>query len=370
MVLEAKRVGWGASGRNGGQLIHGFVGRSKVSETYKKLYGSEPEALGWAGHKIIEGRLEKYNIDCEFRKGWLEVALTKRQFASIKANYAPVLETDDGRGWQLLSKAELQDTLSTEAYEGGVLSKSDGHLHPLKLCLGMRDACLSLGVRIYENSPVLDIAEGNKATVRTEGGSVTAGQVVLAANAYHSLYKRKFAGYAYSAGSYIMATEPLSEEVVREINPHRWAINDTRNVCDYYRMTEDGRVLFGGRVNYTGNKPKSIRDALMPRMLAVWPQLEGVAISHEWGGKIGVSMPRVPLVGKVADNISYAFAYTGHGVNTGNLLGVVLADAITGNTKLFGAFAAAPKWRLPLGQCLGKQAVAAAIGCYSIVDRF
>ncbi|MFC3053497.1 NAD(P)/FAD-dependent oxidoreductase [Kordiimonas pumila] len=370
VLLEAVRIGWGASGRNGGQLIRGFVGQERMARHLGESYKQEVADLTWAGHDIVRERISKYRINCELHNGWLEVAPTKYQAKGLVALYEKLLKSEPNKEWQLYEKQELRDLIATDIYEVGLLSKADAHLHPLKLCLGMRDACLGAGVSIYENSKVMRIVQGAKnCEVLTDTGKVSAKHVVLAANAHHQLLKSRLSGYAYPAGSYIIATERLPEAILNEINPHGHAICDTKKVCDYFRTTEDGRVLFGGRVNYSGNRPKSIQAALLPRMLKVWPQLDGVPITHEWGGKLAVPVTEVPIVGQISDRIYYSFGYTGHGVNTGNLLGVVLAEAITGSTKRFDMFVSVPKWRLPFGRCIGQQMVAAAIFYYKITDK-
>lgn len=368
-LIEARQVGWGASGRNGGQLIRGFVGQERLAKYWGASRAKDVRALTWAGHDLIRRRIDDYGIDCDLTPGWLEVAPTPRQLAGLYHSYNEMESDCPDRGWHFMGAAELADTIGSDVYQGGLLSMSDGHLHPLKLCLGLYKACKKLGVQIYERSPVHKIEEGAEVRVHAGTGSVRAKHVVMAANAHHNLLRRKLGGYAFPAGSFLIATEPLGTDVLNRLNPHRYAICDTKKVCDYFRMSADGRVLFGGRVNFSGRKPKSVKDKLMPRLLKVWPELEGVKVSHEWGGKLGVSLGEVPLVGRIGENIWYSFGYTGHGVNMGNLMGQVLGEAITGHMGRFELFAAVPKWRLPIGAWLGRQAVSSAILYYWLKDR-
>lgn len=369
VLLEAARIGWGASGRNGGQLIRGFVGQDRVARHWGPSRAKDVRDLTWAGHDLIRRRIDEYDIDCDLTPGWLEVAPTPRQLAMLYHSYNEMETTFPDRGFHMMGARELADTMGSDKYQGGLLSLSDGHLHPLKLCLGLYEACLRKGVRVFEYSPVTRIEEGGTATVHTDKGRVKAHHVVLAANAHHALYPMKLGGLAFPAGSFLIATEPLPEDQLNRLNPNRYAICDTKKVCDYFRMSADGRVLFGGRVNFSGRKPKSIRDKLMPRLLAIWPELEGVKVTHEWGGKLGVSLGEVPLVGRVGDNVWYSFGYTGHGVNMGNLMGEILGEAITGHMGRFELFAGVPKWRLPIGRWLGTQAVSSAIFYYWLKDR-
>ncbi|WP_262689574.1 NAD(P)/FAD-dependent oxidoreductase [Kordiimonas aestuarii] len=368
-VLEAARVGWGASGRNGGQLIRGFVGQERLAKHWGGARAKDVKALTWAGHDLIRRRMDDYSIDCELTPGWLEVAPTPRQLAMLYHSYNEMETAYPDRGWHMVGARELADTMGSDAYQGGLLSMSDGHLHPLKLCLGLYVACKKLGVQFHEHSPVIRIEEGETVTVHTGDGRVRAKHVVLAANAHHKLYPMKLGGLAFPAGSYLIATEPLEKDALDRLNPHRYAICDTKKVCDYFRMSGDGRVLFGGRVNFSGHRPKSIRDKLMPRLLRIWPELEGVKVTHEWGGKLGVALGEVPLVGRVGENVWYSFGYTGHGVNMGNLMGAILGEAISGHMSRFELFAGVPKWRLPIGRCLGRQVVSSAIVYYWLKDR-
>lgn len=374
ILLEAHQIGWGASGRNGGQLIRGFVGQEKVEKYWGANHAKAIDELTWAGHDLIRKRIDDYDINCDLTPGWLEVATTPRQLASLYHHYNEMESQYPDRGWHYMGAEELAETIGTDRFVGGVLSMSDGHLHPLKLCLGLAKGAASQGAIIHEHSPVIEIKPGEKVRVFTADGVVVANHVLLAANVHHHLPVRELAGASSAAGSYIIATEPLQEDVLNTLNPNRYAICDTKTVCDYFRMSSDGRVLFGGRVNYSGRKPASIQAKLLPRLLKVWPQLEGVKISHEWGGRLGVPYGQVPLIGKLGDNIWYGAGYTGHGVNMGNLAGDILGRAIVGEQDRFDLFAQMPKRRVPLGHLscmrwLGQQAVSLAILYYRIRDR-
>ncbi|MCJ9427673.1 NAD(P)/FAD-dependent oxidoreductase [Kordiimonas marina] len=369
VLLEARQVGWGASGRNGGQMIHGFVGQDRVAKHAGADKAASVRALTWAGHDLIRARVDTYGIDCDLTPGWLEVALTPRQNAGLYHQYNEMETLYPDRGFHYMGPDELEERIGTKRYLGGFLSKSDGHLHPLKLCFGLAAAADGLGVKIHEHSAVTKIEPGETVAIHTAGGTVRAKELVLAANAHNDLFKRRMSGFAFPAGSFMIATEPLSGEQLARLNPNRWAICDSNMVCDYYRMGADGRILFGGRVNFSGRKPRSIKAKLLPRLLKTWPELEGIKVTHEWGGKLGVSIGEVPLVGQIGDNIWYSFGYTGHGVNMGNLMGKVVAEAMMGDRARFDLLADVPKWRLPFGRTIGRQIVASAILYYKLRDR-
>lgn len=374
ILLEAHTIGWGASGRNGGQMIRGFVGQERMARHWGADSAKAVKALTFAGHDLIRRRIDDYDIQCDLVPGWVEVAHTPRQLAELYHHYNEMESQFPDRGWHYMGAEELSEKIGTDHYVGGMLSMSDGHLHPLKLCLGMARGAAKLGVSLHEHSAAIEIVEGDQIRVMTSDGSVMADQLLLAANAHHHLTVPSVHGLASAAGSYIIATEPLSQAMQEKLNPNRWAICDTRKVCDYFRLSSDGRVLFGGRVNYSGRKPTSIKNKLMPRLLKVWPELEGIAVEYEWGGRLGVAVGKVPLLGKASENIWYAFGYTGHGVNMGNLCGQVVGEAILGQGARFDLFAKMPQRRLPLGHLscarwLGQQAVSLAILYYWMRDR-
>ena len=224
-VVEANKVGWGASGRNGGQMIGGISGDSKMASTL----GSEGERrlwdMGWAGHEIIRERVKTYNIQCDLKSGYVDVAIKPRHIRDLQAYYEQLQKFDFPHAYKMLSKHETQDLLGTEAYIGALQNDGNGHLHPLNLCIGEATAAASIGATIYENSPVIEIKRGDKATVVTAKGSVSADFVVLAGNAYHFL-EPKLRGILFPVNSFIIGSEPLSEALINEINPQDLAVCD------------------------------------------------------------------------------------------------------------------------------------------------
>jgi gamma-glutamylputrescine oxidase len=204
--------------------------------------------------------------------------------------------------------------------------------------------------------------------VVTAHGEIEAASVVLAGNAYHALERRYLSGLTFPAGSYIIATEPLPPEVVQQINPLDLAVCDLNNVVDYYRMSADGRMLFGGRCNYSGREPRSIKASMLPRMLEIYPRLKDARIEYEWGGKIGIVVNRIPVIGRENGNVYYCQGYSGHGVNATHVAGEIMADAVTGTMERFDLFANAGHIRLPLGQWFGNQIIALGMLYYRMKD--
>lgn len=366
-VVESNKVAWGASGRNGGQLIGGLSGESSIA----KSLGQEGEKIAWemawAGNDIVRERIKTYNIDCDFKSGYVDVAIKPRHLRNFQLWHEELEKYNFPYEYKILSKQETQDVIGTDAYIGSMLNMGNGHLHPLNLCLGEARAAVSKGATIYEQSPVLRIEHGNKPTVFTEQGSVTADFVVLAGNAYH-LLERKLQGIMFPVNSFIIGTEPLSEDVVNRINPQDLAVCDPNYILEYFRLSADKRLLFGGRCNYFGSDPEVIKQQLIPRMLKKYPQLAGTKIDFGWGGTIGVPINRVPQMGRIAPNIIYSQGYSGHGVNVTHLAGQIMADVITGTAERFDIFANIKPVTVPGQQLFAKQMVALGMLYYKLKD--
>jgi glycine/D-amino acid oxidase-like deaminating enzyme len=366
-VVEASKVGWGASGRNGGQMIGGIAGEKKMMA----VNGADAEKLlwemRWAGHDIIRERVDRYEIDCDLKAGYLDVAIKQRHLDDFRADFESLQRHDFPYEFQLLSASETRDVIGTDAYIGSLLNMGNGHLHPLNLCIGEAHAAVTNGATIYESSPVLHIEMIGKPKVITRQGSVSADWVVIAGNAYHSLVP-ELRGIMFPVNSFIIATEPLSKELVDSVNPKDLAVCDPNFVLEYFRLSADKRLLFGGRINYFGSDPAVIRKNLRPRMLKIYPQLKDTTIEYAWGGTIGVPINRVPQFGRVALNVIFAQGYSGHGVNVTHLAGQILADAIAGTCERFDVFAKVKPVRVPGAHLLQKPMVSLGVFYYQLRD--
>jgi len=369
VVLEQHRIGWGASGRNGGQVIGGFSGE----ELMAKRLGPEVKDLiwdiGWRGNSIIDERVKKYAIDCDLKYGYMDVALKPRHMRAFEDYYAELSRRGFGDAIRLVGSEEMRSVIGSDTYIGGLINRRSGHLHPLNLCLGEARAAVGLGVRLFEGSEVLSIEHGAQPVVTTAGGRVKAATVVLAGNAYQQIETRQLSGQVFPAGSFIIATEPLSEAMAREINPLDMAFCDPNYVLDYFRLSADRRLLFGGRCNYSGRVPASIRRSIEPRMHKVFPQLRNIRIDYEWGGNIGIVVNRVPVIGRLRDNVYYSLGYSGHGVNMTHAAGEIVAEAIGGTMEKLDLFERVGHWRIPFGQVLSGQMVALGMLYYRLRDK-
>jgi glycine/D-amino acid oxidase-like deaminating enzyme len=364
-VVEANKVGWGASGRNGGQLISGVAGEKHFS---KSIDDSLNWDMRWRGHEIIRERVEKYDIQCDLKYGYVDVAIKDRHLREFQEDFEQLERHNHPHEFRMLSKEETREMIKTDAYIGALLNMGNGHLHPLNLCAGEAKAAVELGATIYEDSEVMRIEHGNRPKVVTEHGSVSADSVVLAGNAYHFL-EPGLRGIMFPVNSFIIATEPLDADQVANVNPHDLAICDPNFVLQYYRLSADKRLLFGARINYFGDDPKRIENHHKPKMLKVYPQLEGIKIDYAWGGTIGVPIHRVPQIGRTAPNVFYSQGYSGHGVNVTHLAGEIMADAVAGTMERYDVFANIKPIRFPGAHAFRKPLVALGILYYQIRDK-
>ncbi len=367
-VVEANRVGWGASGRNGGQLIGGIAGEKAIAKHHgrdvEELFGQ----LRWRGHEIVRQRVADHAIDCDLKFGYVDVAIKPRHLDDFRYDYERLAAADFPHEVRMLSREETREVTGTDRYLGALLNMGNGHVHPLNLCVGEARAAASLGVTISEQSPVTRITGGTKARVETASGSVSADFVVIAGNAYHGV-DPALRGIMFPVNSFIVATEPLADDVVARINPQDLAICDPNFVLQYYRLSSDRRLLFGARLNYFGDDPAVISRRHRKSIARLYPELADVRIDYAWGGTIGVPLNRVPQMGRVAPNVLYSQGYSGHGVNVTHIAGEILADAVAGTLERFDLFAEVPPVRVPGAHTLRKPMVALGVLYYMIRDR-
>ena len=367
-VVEANKVGWGASGRNGGQIIGGISGEQKLAKKYRKGGEALLWDMRWAGHDIIRQRVEQYQIDCDLKWGYVDVAIKPRHLRDQEADYQMLEKHQFPHHYEHLARDEIASVLGTDAYLGGLLNMGNGHVHPLNLCIGEARAAVSLGARIFEQSPVVKIEPGVKARVVTQHGSVSSDFVVLAGNAYHFV-EPKLKGHLFPVNSFIVATEPLSDEQIAEINPRDLAVCDPNYILEYFRLSSDKRLLFGGRLRYFGLDPDIIKSMMMPKLRRIYPQLHKLRIDYAWGGTIGVTVNRVPQLGKLSNNVLYTQGYSGHGINVTHLAGQIMADAVAGTLERFDVFSSVKPIVIPGAHRFSKPMVSMGMMYYWLKDR-
>lgn len=356
ILLEARRIGWGASGRNGGQLIRGIghdvsgFARYVGEEGVRYLQRAAIDSVTLVGERIREHR-----IDCDLRWGFCELANTAAQFDGLQAEQASLAGMAYPHETRLVAPPDMAQVVGGGTYAGGLVDMGSGHLHPLNLLLGEAAVAQSLGVRIFENSPALELIHGGTVQVRCASGSVRAGSLVLACNAHLEDLEPRLSGQVLPAGSYVIATEPLSVEVANQLIPQNLALCDQKVGLDYYRLSADRRLLFGGACHYSGRDPQDIAAYMRPKMLKVFAQLADTAIEYQWGGKIGITANRFPQVGRLRQqpNVFYAQGYSGHGLNVTHWSARLLAEAIdAGHSHGLDVFSQVPHLTFPGGKIL------------------
>ena len=267
-----------------------------------------------------------------------------------------------------LDRDELRCAVGSDSYLAGLVNWGNGHLHPLNLCAGEAAAAVSLGATVFEQSQVTRIFHGERPRVESASGTVHAKKVLLAGNAYLGRTEPKLKGKVIPAGSYMIATEPLPPELGNQLLPQDMACVDIRSALDYFRLSADGRMLWGGMCNYSGRVPKSITASLRPSMLKVFPQLEKARIDFEWGGNIAISLNRVPQFGRIEGNTYYVQGYSGHGVAPTHIAGKILADIVAGESEQFELLSKVQHWRLPGGKWFANPALAAGMMYYRLKE--
>ncbi len=351
VLVEGARVGWGASGRNGGQIVNGF---NAGLDTIENRYGTDTaEFLGGLvqeGAGVIRQFVADYNIDCDLKKYNVYVAFNAKQMQGLKEKQTlwQRFGMDDH---ELLSAQELKQHVVTSRYAGGMIDHSGGHVHPLNLALGEAAAFESLGGTIYEHTRVVKVDDvTGEPKLITENGSVTCGKLVLCGNAYLGKAVPKLSARVMPVSTQVMATEPLSADVASSILPTDACVEDVRYILDYYRLSADKRLLFGGGTVYGGKEPADVEAKLRPNMEKLFPQLKGVKIDYAWNGNFALSFTRVPQMGQLGPNSFHAMGYSGHGVTGSHLFGRTLANALLGDTEHFDRFSSIPWLPFPGGQ--------------------
>lgn len=371
-IVESHRIGWGASGRNGGQVTGSLSGDEAMRAQMRSRLGAEVDDfiwhLRWRGHQIIEQRVNKYAIACDLKHGHLHAAMKPSHLTELRAFHDEAQRRGMGDQVSLLDQAGVRQHLGSELYLGALKNTRNLHLHPLNLCLGEARAAHSLGASIYENTEVLHIVHGERPAVVTALGRIDARHVLLAGDVYHKLEPKQLKGKIFPAMGGIVTTAPLGE-LAQQINPQDLAVYDCRFVLDYYRLTGDGRLLFGGGANYSGRDSRDIAAELRPCIERTFPALKGVDIEFQWSCAMGIVMNRIPQLGKLSNNVWYCQGYSGHGIATSHIMGEIMAEALTGTLEKFDTFAGCKHIKVPLGDVFGNPMLAVGMWYYQMLEK-
>ncbi|MFM7969255.1 NAD(P)/FAD-dependent oxidoreductase [Aeromonas sp. A-5] len=355
VLLEANRIGWGASGRNGGQLIRG-IGHdtSQFARWIGEQGVRELDLMGLEAVQLVRERVARFNIDCDLTWGYCDLATKPRHLKGFEEDAEHLASLGYRHELKLVPKGEIRSVVGSDRYIGGMIDMGSGHLHPLNLALGEARAAASLGVALFEQSRVTHIEYGDRVEVTTAHGRCRASYLVIGCNAYLNELNPELGGKVLPAGSYILATQVLEKRLRQRLLPQNMAVCDQNVALDYYRLSADGRLLFGGACNYSGRDPKDIKAFMLPKLLRVFPELAGTAIEFQWGGMIGIGANRLPQIGRLKEypNVFYAQAYSGHGLNATHMAGKLVTEAIRGESRGFDLFSRVPHMTFPGGPAL------------------
>jgi gamma-glutamylputrescine oxidase len=351
IVLEGVRVGFGASGRNGGQIVNGYSrDLDVISARYGVDAGRQIGAMALEGGNIIRERVAKYNIDCDLVPGGLFAAFNDKQMKGLE-HHQKVWAGYGYTSFDLVDKAGLAAHVRTERYAGGLIDRLSGHIHPLNLVQGEAAAVESLGGRIFEDSRVISVDAGAAPVVKTAQGEVHAKFVLVCGNAYLGDLLPEIGGKIMPVSTQVLATEPLGEEAAALL-PSNVCVEDCNYVLDYFRRSADNRILYGGGIVYGGQDSESIRAKIIPNMLKTFPTLKNARIDYTWSGNFALTLTRFPHMGRISPTVYFSHGDSGHGVTTTHLLGRILGEAVAGTAERFDVFARLPYFPFPGGKAL------------------
>jgi gamma-glutamylputrescine oxidase len=366
ILLEAGRIGWGASGRNGGQTIPGLrKGAAELIKMFGKARARALFDLSLEAREATLGLIEKYKIDCDVRaNGHLAAAAKPRDMHDLEEEAHALAVEMDYPHVALLSADAVHEKLASPLYHGGLIDKLGGHLHPLNYTLGLAEAARREGVALYENSEALQIDRSAGVYVKTMQGDVRARFGVIACDALLGKLEPKIAGRIMPVANYIAATEKLDEPVIAD----DLAVSDTKFVVNYFRMSADGRLIFGGGERYTPEPPTNIAGFVRPFMARVFPQLRYAKIEYAWGGLVSITLSRFPHIGRIGETF-YAHGYSGQGVLLSALAGKVLAEAMSGTAERFDLLGSLAPPEFPGGAALRAPLHVLGMLYYAMQDR-
>jgi gamma-glutamylputrescine oxidase len=369
VVLEAEQVGWGASGRSGGQAIFGY-GTSQASlaaqvgiESARRMWDVSVEALDW-----VRDRVARHGIDCDLNWGHLHVATRPRQRGELLALQRELADVYGYQSPRFMERSDVEALLATTRYCAGLYDPRSGHLHPLNYTLGLARAAVAAGAVIHEGSPVTRVVPGDPLRLVTPRGTVTARHAVLSRGGYLAGLRTPTDWRVMPVGTYVVATEPLGAERITALIRENVAVADVNFVLDYFRRSADHRLLFGGRVSYSGIDARDTGRATGARMRRVFPQLAGVRLDYVWGGYVDISMNRAPDFGRIGGNLYYLQGFSGHGIALSGMAGRLAAEAIAGQAERFDLYRRLHHRPFPGGRLLRTPALVLGMLWYRLRD--
>lgn len=369
LLLEAQSVGWGASGRSGGQVL---PGTAAPQSQLRGLLGASDARRVWDttvdGLGLLRSLIARHAIDCAWTPGHLQVAIKPRQADALRAESEQLARHYDYPSTRFIERDELRSLIASERYIAALYDGASGHVDPLRYTRGLAHAAERAGALVCEGTRVLEYRPGDPASVRTAFGTVRAAHILLAGNAWLGEVAPELAARILPVGTYMIATEPLGADRAAALIRNNAAVADSNWVLDYFRRSADHRLLFGGRVSYSGLDPGAGAAATRRRLLAVFPQLADVPVAQAWGGYLDITVNRAPDFGRLGPNIWYLQGFSGHGIALAGSAGKLAAEAISGTAERFDVFARIPHRRFPGGPYLRRPALVLAMLWYRLRD--
>jgi gamma-glutamylputrescine oxidase len=378
VVLEATRVAQGASGRNGGQVCVGLnLGQHELEAWLGAEHASQLWRLSLDAVALVKTLIAQYRIACDLKPGILHAAFKPSHIDAMQREAEHLQQHYGYQGVRFVARDELRTMLGTQRYQGAQLFADALHLHPLNYALGLAEAARTKGVQIFENSRALGYQKksrnssgtGEYSWVKTPQGTVRAKTLVLACNGYLGTLEPRIAGKIMPINNFILATEPLGEDLARSLIRDDVAVADSKFVVNYFRLTPDNRLLFGGGENYSSRFPADIPAFVRRHLLQVYPQLESTRIDYAWGGTLAITRNRMPFFRRLEPNLYVAQGYSGHGIALATLGGKLISDAISGSPEGFDILARVPSPGFPGGTLLRWPALVAGMLYYQLRDR-
>ena len=370
IVVEAQAVGFGASGRNGGHI---GIGQRKDQYYLEDKFGHEIATALWEmgleAVETVKGLIEKHNIDCDLKQGIMHLAHRDKYAPKLEQEVEFLRDRYQFEQMDYIPRDQLSKVIGSHAYYGAQWDKASMHFHPLNFVLGLAEACIKAGVIIHENSRVISYS-GTPVVVKTDQGQVTAKEMILACNGYIDKLEPRINGYIMPINNFVLATAPLSDEQAAQILPMDTAMQDTRFVINYWKLSGDNRLIFGGGENYRRGFPSDIKGFVRKYMLQIYPQLVDSPIDYGWGGTLAITLNRLPHFGRINNNIWHLQGYSGHGAPTATFAGKLVAEAISGKLERFDLMADLPTTKFPGGTLLRWPGMVAGMLYFALRDRF
>ncbi len=369
VVLEGKTVGWGASGRNGGQAIVGHSSESALLDQLGEAEAKRAWDVSVEGMHLLRQRIADHSIDCDYVPGWMYLAVNDKKACALREDFEFTREKFKYSHQRWIPPEEIGDWIASPRFKAGLYDDLSGHLHPLKYTRGIAAATAAAGARIFENSRATSISRGVAPIVKTALGEVRCRYIVLAGNSYLGDLAPEIDSRIMPVGTYVVASNPLAPELASSLVKDRAAVCDNNFVLDYFRISNDHRVLFGGRVSYSTMTPVNLDESMRARMLKVFPQIgPSIKVDYAWGGFVDITMNRAPDFGRLAENIYYLQGFSGHGLALTGIAGKLAAETIAGHAERFDIYAQLKHLPFPGGRLLRTPALVLGMLWYRLRD--